>query len=232
MKKTAAEQVFCEKCKNSNKSLVRFCTASEVTSINYSKTCISYKRGETLFHEGSMPLGIFCVSSGAIKIVKQASGSKELIVRIANAGDVVGYRSIVMQQRYGLSAVAAEDSKVCLIPKEEFNKLTANNSKFYEGLVKLLYADIENLQTKMADIAYKPVRGRIAEALILLSNSAEHKGIISLTREDLASFVGSVKETTIRILSEFKDEKLIDIDKRNIKVLNIKGLELASGLYD
>jgi CRP/FNR family transcriptional regulator, polysaccharide utilization system transcription regulator len=232
MKKTATEQIFCEKCKNSNKSLVRFCTASEVTSINYSKTCISYKRGETLFHEGAMPLGIFCVSSGAIKIVKQASGGKEMIVRIANSGDIVGYRSIVMQQRYGASAVAAEDSKVCLIPREEFNKLTANNSKFYEGVIKLLCEDIENSQTKMAEIAYKPVRGRIAEALILLSNSAEHKGIISLTREDLASFVGSVKETTIRILSEFKDEKLIDIDRRNIKILNIKGLELVSGLYD
>lgn len=232
MKKTATEQIFCEKCKNSNKSLIRFCTGNEVSSINYSKTCISYKRGETLFHQGSMPLGIFCVSAGAIKIVKQASGGKEMIIRIANAGDIVGYRSIVMQKRYGASAVAAEDSKVCLIPKEEFNKLTANNSKFYEGVIKLLCEDIENSQVKMAEIAYKPVRGRIAEALILLSNSVEHKGVISLTREDLASFVGSVKETTIRVLSELKDEKLIDIDKRNITVLNIKGLELVSGLYD
>lgn len=232
MKKTAAEQTFCEKCKNSNKSLVRFCTPSEVVSINYSKTCISYKRGETLFHEGSMPLGIFCVNAGTIKIVKQASGGKEMIVRIANAGDVLGYRSIVMQQRYEASAVAAEDSKVCLIPKEEFNKLTANNTKFYEGVIKLLCEDIENSQAKMTEIAYKPVRGRIAEALILLSNSAEHKGLINLTREDLASFVGTVKETTIRVLSEFKEEKLIDIDKRNVTVLNIKGLEAVSGLYD
>jgi CRP-like cAMP-binding protein len=232
MKKTATEQIFCEKCKKSNKSLVRFCTAKEVESIGYSKTCISYKRGEALFHEGSLPLGIFCISSGSIKIVKQASGGKEQIVRIATAGDIVGYRSIVMQKRYDESAIAAEDSKVCLIPREEFSKLTANNGKFYEAVIKLLCEEIESSQIKMADIAYKPVRGRIAEALLLLSQSSEHQGMVNLTREDLASFVGTVKETTIRILSEFKEEKLIDIDKRNVTILNIKGLELVSGLYD
>jgi len=232
MRKPANEQIFCEKCKTSNKSLIRFCTNKEIDSINYSKTCISYKRGEALFHEGSMPLGIFCVSSGSIKIVKQASGGKEQIVRIATAGDVVGYRSIVMQQRYSESAIASEDSKVCLIPREEFSKLTSNNTKFYEEVIKLLCVELENSQVRMTDIAYKPVRGRIAEALILLSQSSENKGLVSLTREDLASFVGTVKETTIRILSEFKEEKLIDIDKRTVKVLNMKGLEMVSGLYD
>ncbi len=224
--------IFCEKCRNSNSSLVKFCTAQEVEEINQTKTCISYKRGETLFHEGGLPLGIFCVNSGAVKIVKEASGGKEMIVRIAQAGDVIGYRSLIMHQRYAASAVAAEDCKVCLIPKDEFIKLSINNRKFYDELMKMICEDLKDSQNKMAEIAYKPVRGRVAEALILLGQMAKPQGVINLTREDLASFVGTVKETVIRVLSEFKNEHFIEIDKRNIKVIDLSGLEKLSGMYD
>lgn len=204
----------------------------EQEEINFSKTCINYKRGEALFREGAMPLGIFCVSSGIIKVVKEASGGKEQIVRLAQAGDTIGYRSLIMQQRYEASAIATEDSKVCLIPKEQFVALSANNRHFYEALMKMLCEDIENSQRKMAEIAYKPVRGRVAEALIVLAQTATPKGVINLTREDLASFVGTVKETVIRILSEFKAENHIEIDKRTIRVLNLAALEKVSNLYD
>jgi CRP-like cAMP-binding protein len=232
MKKSNTDAIFCQKCRNSNKSLVRFCTTAEQSDVNNAKTCISYKRGEALFREGAMPLGIFCVSSGTVKIVKEASGGKEQIVRLANAGDTIGYRSLIMQQRYEASAIATEDSKVCLIPKEQFIALSANNRQFYDALMKLLCEDIENSQRKMAEIAYKPVRGRVAEALIILAQSASPHGIINLTREDLASFVGTVKETVIRILSEFKTDNLIEIDKRTIRVLNLAALEKVSNLYD
>lgn len=226
------DNIFCNKCQNSNKSLVKFCTNEEIYEINTTKTCISYKRGDSLFHEGALPLGLFCVNAGSIKVVKEASGGKEQIVRIAQAGDVIGYKSLIMQQRYSSSAFAMEDSKVCLIPRDEFSKLSSNNHKFYDALMKLLCEDIERSQNKMAEIAYKPVRGRVAEALILLGQMATPQGVINLTREDLASFVGTVKETVIRVLSELKSEQFIEIDKRHIKVLNISGLEKVSNLYD
>ena len=226
------DNTFCEKCRHSNQSLVRFCTVQEIEEIDATKTCISYKRGEPLFHEGALPLGVFCVNSGAIKVVKEASGGKEQIVRIVTAGDVLGYRSLIMQQRYSSSAFAIENSKVCLIPKDEFAKLSANNRKFYDELMKMICEELEDSQNKMAEIAYKPVRGRIAEALILLGQMATPQGVINLTRDDLASFVGTVKETVIRVLSELKNEHFIEIDKRTIKVLNLSGLEKLSGMYD
>ena len=226
------DNIFCERCRQSTHCLVKFCSNQELENINASKTCVSYKRGETLFHEGSPPFHLFCISSGSIKIVKEASGGKEQIVRIAKAGEMAGYRSLIMQQRYSNSAVAMEDSKVCLIPRDMFQHLSANNHKFYEALTKLLCEEIELSQNKMAEIAYKPVRGRIAEALIILAQMTNPQGIINLTREDLASFVGTVKETVIRTLSEFKNENLIEVDKRNIKILNLVGLERLSNLYD
>jgi CRP/FNR family transcriptional regulator, polysaccharide utilization system transcription regulator len=230
--KKHSENIFCERCRQSAHCLVKFCTNQELDNVNASKTCVSYKRGETLFHEGAPPLNLYCINSGAIKIVKEASGGKEQIVRIAKAGEVAGYRSLIMQQRYSNSAIAIEDCKICLIPRDMFQHLSANNTKFYDALMKLLCEDIELSQSKMAEIAYKPVRGRVAEALIILAQMANPQGIINLTREDLASFVGTVKETVIRTLSEFKNEQLIEIDKRNIKVLSTTGLERLSNLYD
>lgn len=230
--KKQVDTIFCERCRQSAHCLVKFCTTQEIDNVNASKTCVSYKRGETLFHEGAPPLHLYCINSGSIKIVKEASGGKEQIVRIAKAGEVAGYRSLIMQQRYSNSAIAIEDSKICLIPRDMFQHLSANNHKFYDALMKLLCEEIELSQSKMAEIAYKPVRGRVAEALIILAQMANPQGIINLTREDLASFVGTVKETVIRTLSEFKSEHLIEVDKRNIKILNLVGLERLSNLYD
>ncbi len=225
------DHVLCEKCKNAKSSLIKFCTQQQVENVNYAKTCSTYKRGDVLFHEGGLPLGIFCLNSGSIKIVKSASGGKEQIVRIATSGDIVGYRSLLMRQRYSASAIATEDCKVCLIPREEFMKLTTENPKFYEALIERLCKELEESQNKMADIAYKPVRGRLAEALLLLSQSNEN-GLINLTREDLASFIGTVKETTIRLLSEFKEEGLIEVDRRTIRLIDVVGLEKVSNIYD
>ncbi len=230
--KQNTEHLLCENCRSRGVSLFKFCKISELEQISEAKSCQIFKRGQELFAEGSLPIGLFCINSGSIKIVKYASGDKEQIMRIAGPGDQVGYRSLITHRRYDVSAIAAEDSRVCLVPKEIFYKLTESNKDFYAALVEQLCTVIETTQEKMADIAYKPVRGRIAEAIIMLSKRSKEQGLINLTREDLASFVGTVKETAIRTLSEFKSENLIAIEGRSIRVLNYAGLEKISGLYD
>ncbi|MCS7005541.1 MAG: Crp/Fnr family transcriptional regulator [Cytophagales bacterium] len=225
--------ILCERCRIRQQSLLRFCTITEINSISVSKSCNTYKRGQEIFHEGSLPLGLFCINSGSIKIVKYASGGKEQIIRIATAGELVGYRSLITRKRYTTSAIAAEDSKVCIIPKDEFYKIIQTNQVFYQAILNALVENLEKAEAKIADVAYKPVRGRIAEALLMLARSnGDDKWSVTLTREDLAGFVGTVKETAIRTLSEFRDEKLIQIDKRTIRILNPEGLERMSNLYD
>jgi len=226
------DDILCERCRSRQQSLLKFCTITEINNISISKSCNSYKRGQEVFHEGSAPLGLFCINSGSIKIVKYASGGKEQIIRIATAGELVGYRSLITRKRYTTTAVAIEDSKICIIPKDEFYKIIQTNDVFYQAILNSLVENLEKAETKIAEVAYKPVRGRIAEALLMLAQNNDNKWTITLTREDLAGFVGTVKETAIRTLSEFKDERLIEIDKRTIKILNPEGLERMSNLYD
>lgn len=200
------------------------------------KSCTSYKRGQILFQEGSKPQGIYCINTGKIKVYKYASDGKEQIIRIAKPGDFVGYCSLMSGARYPVSAAAIEESTVCLVPKDNILSLFRDNQNFSDGMMQLLCSTIETSYEKMADLAYKPVKGRMAEALLLLNQTfttdENPKGTISITREDLASLVGTVKETAIRMLKEFKDDGLINTDKTKINITNVEGLVRISRLYD
>ncbi len=230
------EMPDCQHCKSRRHSLFHFCHLDEIDDISMSKTCSAYKRGQILFQEGSKPLGIYCINEGKVKVYKYASDGKEQIIRIAKPGDFVGYCSLLSDSRYPVSAAALEDSQVCLVPKENILSLFRDNRNFNEGLVKLLCSTIENSFEKMADLAYKPVKGRMAEALLLLNqtytNDENPKGVIAITREDLASLVGTVKETAIRVLKDFKEDNLISTDKTKIVVEDAQGLARISKLYD
>lgn len=222
----------CTTCKSRSSSLFSLCSCAEAAKISISKTCNIYKKEQVVFHENVFPIGLFCINTGAIKLSKIFSTGKEQILRIARAGDFIGYRSLITNDPYSVTATALEDSTICLIPKSEFHDIMRTNKNFYTSLLESICKELENTETKLGEIAYKPVRGRMAEALLLLSNTYKEEEFINLTREDLASFVGTVKETAIRVVSEFKEEKLISIDKRRIKIINAGGLLQISNLYD
>lgn len=229
-------QPDCAHCNGRRDSLFHFCKLEELESLNDNKACNVYKRGQVVFEEGSNPLGVYCINSGKVKLYKHASDGKEQIIRIVKPGDFLGYRSMLAGTRYKLSAAAMEDTAVCMIPKNAFMELYQNNESFSKGLLSALCSTLDESYTKIADIAYKPVRGRVAEALLFLHNfyidDKNPSGVINIGREDLASFVGTVKETAIRMLKEFKDEGLIETDKSNIIIKDKEGLLHISELYD
>lgn len=229
---TKFTQPYCETCTTKYSCLLNTCSRHELEEISSFKSYNVYKKGQVIFREGSLPLGIYCLNAGMVKITKIGSHGKEQILRISRVGDLLGYRSLIGETRYKATAVALEDTSICLIPKAEFLDLLKSNADFHNAIIKSLCALIESAENKVTDIAYKPVRGRIAEALILLNKSFEDRGQITLTREDLAGFVGTVKETAIRIISEFKHDKLIEIHKRSIRIINPEGLMRISSLYD
>ncbi|MEZ5015113.1 MAG: Crp/Fnr family transcriptional regulator [Chitinophagales bacterium] len=137
---------------------------------------------------------------------------------------------------YAVSAEVIEDAVICFVPKETVLKLFRENNRFSEGMVQLLTKTIDQTVDKMADIAYKPVRGRVAEALLMLSEAYkdEHntEGIINITREDLASYVGTVKETAIRVLKDLKEDGLIETNNHAIRILDKQRLAKVCELYD
>jgi CRP-like cAMP-binding protein len=226
----------CASCTCKKDSLFEGCAAEELEELSANKSCNIYKKGQVLFHEGNKPHGVFCVYDGKIKVSKADSEGKEQIIRLAKSGDLLGYRSLIEGTKYSASAVALDDSKVCFIPRENFNKIIENNSRVANDLLKTLARALGEAENKMAHLAMKPVRERLAESLLLLKSTykkpGDEKFNISISREDLAAIVGTAKETVIRCLSEFKEDNIISASGSNITIIDEAKLLKICHLYD
>ncbi|GAB5525894.1 MAG: Crp/Fnr family transcriptional regulator [Roseivirga sp.] len=190
-----------------------------------------YTTGQVVFRVNSMPYGLYYVKSGKVKVFKYGSDGKEQILTIAGEGRFLGYKDLLANRRYTSGATVVEDARLVFIPKAVFQQIFRSDDAS-DYFTNLLCRDLIEAEERMVSMAYKPVRGRLAESLLNLSNTYKHHGHgIELTREDLANFVGTAKETVIRLLSEFKTEKLIRIDGRSIEILSEPGLQRILGLY-
>jgi len=188
---------------------------------------IRFKKHQPLFIEKSKPLGVYYIKSGRVKVFKTGMDGKEQIVRIARAGELVGYKELMLDTRYTNSASVLETTEAYLIPKEDFQEVLNQNQQVAQAFNNMLCRDLMEAEQKLVDIAYKPVRNRLAEALVALSSvkSPQEDDLnIKLTREDLGRMIGTVKETVIRVLADFREEKLIATNGRNISILNLDRL--------
>lgn len=227
---------FCDKCSLENGSLFRFLSREEVDMINFEKEFRQFKRGDILYNEGSRISGFYCIHSGIIKVFKTGLDGKEQIIRFAKPGDIIAYRSVLSNEVACTSASVIEDSQVCFIPSEILISLVKSNSSYALEILKLACHELGEANSFITDIAQKTVRERLAEILLLLLNDFglddQNYLQISLTREELANIVGTATESVIRLLSEFKTDKLVELNGRRIRLLNKKGLEKISNVFN
>ncbi|HLN55772.1 MAG TPA: Crp/Fnr family transcriptional regulator [Bacteroidales bacterium] len=227
---------LCGKCALESGSLFCHLTPDETQMLNYQKDFRQYKRGDILYQEGSRISGFYCINDGIIKVFKTGFDGKEQIIRFAKKGDFIAYRSVLSNEPACTSAKVIEDCKVCFIPSEILIQLSKVNSTFALELLKLACHELGEANSFITDIAQKTVRERLAEILILLVQEFgldENKFLrISLTREELANIVGTATESVIRLLSEFKADKMVELNGRKIKILNIKALEKISNVFN
>jgi len=225
---------FCDKCAFETSSVFRFLTRDETDRLNFEKDFRHYKRGDILYNEGNRISGFFCINSGIIKVFKTGVDGKEQIIRFARKGEIIAYRSVLSNESACTSAKVIEDCQVCFIPSELLIQFVKTNPAFSFEIVKLTCHELAEANSYITDIAQKTVRERVAEVLIQLVKDFgldEQKFLrISLTREELANIVGTATESVIRLLSEFKSDKLIELSGRKIRILDLKGLEKISNV--
>ena len=226
MRKTI-QGVNCAECPAFKKSI--FCELDQLRlkDLDIHKLHNVFKMGQNLMLEGNPPFGIFCIRNGNIKISKMSADGKDSIVRIASQGDVIGFRGIFSDQLNSFTATALEDSEVCFIDKKYILKLVEEQPTVACHLVSILGRNLENAENKIATFAKKNVRERVAEFLLLLKEShgiKDERGKwrldLKLSREEMASIVGTATETLIRFISELKDEGIIEQDGKSILIRN------------
>ena len=235
MKQQESHIPLCAKCSFESEGIFKNLTLEETDILNFEKDFRQYKRSDILYQEGNRISGFFCINSGIIKVFKTGFDGKEQIIRFARKGDIIAYRSVLSNELACTSAKVIEDCQVCFIPSEILISFIKTNSTFALDLIRLACHELGEANSFITDIAQKTVRERLAEILILLVNDfgldSENYLKISLTREELANIVGTATESVIRLLSEFKSDKLVELNGRKIKILDAKGLEKISNLY-
>jgi CRP/FNR family transcriptional regulator, polysaccharide utilization system transcription regulator len=236
MKQQEIQVPLCGECSFESGSIFKHLTAEEIDILNFAKDFRKYKRGEILYKEGNRISGFYCINSGIIKVFKTGLDGKEQIIRFAKTGDIIAYRSVLSNELACTSAKVIEDCQVCFIPSEILTQFIKTNPAYSLELLKLACHELGEANSFITDIAQKTVRERLAEILLLLESDFgldyEQYLKISLTREELANIVGTATESVIRLLSEFKSDKLVELNGRKIKILNKKNLEKISNVFN
>lgn len=227
----------CELCSSRKHSLFSELPSNHTCTISDNKNSISHKKGQILYYEGTKPLGVFCINSGVVKVYKTASNGKEQIIHLAQAGDFLGYSSLLGEENYGNSAMIIEEAKICFIPRDSFLNTLFANTPFFKRITKALSHELGVMEEKLTDATQKSIRERLAYVLLQLAKTYGVEGDdnrkidLVLSREEIAGMVGTATESVIRLLSEFKKDGLIALEGKKIIIKDTRGLARLSDFY-
>lgn len=167
--------------------------------------------------------GMYFINLGLVKVHKKWSNDKELILRLAKNGDIVGHRGLGTDRIYPVSGTALEPTDACYVDLDFFNSTLKVNPDFLYQLMMFFASELKESEKRMRNLAHMTVKGRIANALLFLrqkfGTAPEGHIHILLSRQDLASYTGTTYETLFRIMNELAEEMAIRIDGKNIIVI-------------
>lgn len=220
------ESVNCVNCKRSSKCFKQL-IPSELEFINQNKTQILYREGENICKQKAFASYVLYISEGLVKLYLESPNSKNINLKILKTSEFIGLSSIYGDNIYNYSTVALKDSVICLIEKESFRKLLIDNGHFASEIIKWHCVNEKQLFNKIQSLGNKQMHGRLADTLMYLSNkNLQEENIFSyLSRKDIAEFAGISTESTVRLLTELKNDNIIDINGKEIKILNLELLK-------
>jgi CRP/FNR family transcriptional regulator, cyclic AMP receptor protein len=188
----------------------------------------TYLKKQVIYSEGNHPTRLYYIVKGKVKTFKMNDFGKELTVGLYNEGDFLGYTALLEGTAYRDTAEAMEPAELAIIPRDEFDKLVHNNREVTRKFIQLLAKNVAEKEEQLLKLAYNSLRKRVADALLVLQHKYKKEGddnfSLQISREDLANIAGTATESLIRTLSDFKNEKLVDIKGNQILILNEKKL--------
>lgn len=185
---------------------------------------LDFPKGAVIFEDGEFPKGVYFIQKGTAKLSKSGAYGKDQILRFIKESDMIGYRSLLCGEPFQAKAEAMTDLETIFIPAGVFIHLLEVDSKMAYAMLQKIAYELGESSNTITFLAQKTVRERLAEILVLLEQKlgTDPEGFIkiTLTREEIANLIGTATESAIRLISEFKSDKLIEVDGRNFKILN------------
>ena len=212
------------KCDLATCSMCRGCKPEWLKAIDVNRKLLHYNKGESIFQEGDTVNGMYFIYSGLVKVHKKWSDNKELILRFAKEGAIVGHRGLGGDIIYPVSATALAASDICFVDLDFFMATLKVNPDYLFELMMFFAAELKESEKRMRNMAHMNTKGRIGQSLVTLQDKfgADTDGYINIeiSRQDLASYTGTTYETLFKIMNELADEKVIHIDSKRTKLLD------------
>jgi CRP-like cAMP-binding protein/AmiR/NasT family two-component response regulator len=180
------------------------------------------KKRQVIYYEGDDVNGVYLILTGKIKTIKLSTDGRELLTGMYGSDNYFGIAAFLSQEPYAETAEAVEDSTVCLLPKEMVEELLNKHPDVAKQFIQILSNDLLEKEEQLLQLAYHSVRKRLAEALIRLLRQEERSDELNLkvSRDNLAAMAGIATETVSRILSDFKEEEIIERKGSKIIILD------------
>jgi CRP/FNR family transcriptional regulator len=204
---------------------VNFSNGNDATKF---KREILFKKGETIFKQGSFISKIIIIKEGLVKLCIEGTSGKDLIVRFYRQGEFLGMTEIFGKNEGKYTVVALKKTKICMIEINHFKTLLDKNPSMHEQLFRQLQDEIDFLYTRVGILGTKNLQGRLAEALLYLyeENEKSHDIYSYITRKDLAELSAMSVESMTRLLNEFKHDRLININGKQIEINNLEMIKI------
>ncbi|MGY2134755.1 response regulator [Hymenobacter sp. HD11105] len=179
-------------------------------------------RKQIVYAEGDEATRLYFVQEGRIKTSKTTAGGKELITGLYQSGEFFGYKPLLEGTAHHDTAVAVTDSTLLYIPADDFTQLLLRNPEVSQQFVRLLAGRVREQEELLLDMAYNSLRKRVADTLLRLHEQQRTLDptdpLIQLSRDDMAALIGTAPESLSRTLSEFRQDGIIELTNKFIRV--------------
>ena len=217
----------CSQCKHQTQCYFNGLSDAEYEFLNTHKKEVDYRAGETIYKQGTESKYLIFLLSGMAKVYVEGDNNKTFILELVRPFQFLDFPSIFEDDMLYRSSAAVVDSRACLVDLDAFKSFILGNKKNIPRLIKHFNHTQNRYSTRLTNVIYKNMEARIADAILYLVNEVYFSRDFNLTisRSDLADLAGMSRESTSRILGQFKEQEILVVKGRKVEVLNKKQLE-------
>jgi len=187
-----------------------------------------YKKKEFVFVEGEQPKYVYFIANGLVKTFKSTNDGKELITGFHRGRNFFGFVAVLEDKLNNESAIVLKEAEIYVIPQQDFLTLMYSNKEIARKFVSMLASNLYDAENMLLELAYRSVRQRVAAVLIKLNNQSDFTSkdqSITVARKDLSSLAGTTTESLNRTIADFKNEGLIEIHDKGLRIVQQSKLE-------
>ncbi len=223
---SSLENPDCFSCDFKNHEVLHCANAETIEAINSTKAFQTFPKGSYLYRAGEEAPGFFFIKQGLVRSYREGSHGKQQTFHLRKSGDWIGFRESISGNPYFHHALAVENTEACFVEKAIIESLIQNDTQFQKDVFRQIAKEWKVSEEQIVSLGTKQVHEKLAEIILVLDDAQGSRNEIDLkvTRDVLASFIGTQTETLVRALSDLKARQFISVEKNRISILNREAL--------